>query len=308
MDDTDETLKAFASALLASMGEHSLLQQWLTMPYWSALAVASAFWLCVLALAWCLPFVSVEFKKQGADRMMSLVHAFLVTSLGVLVECSAEPACNEGTSWVRAPMVIFLGYILVDFFSMLVCDVINRWRALDVAMFVHHIFIFTMFSIGCTLDVGVYFGSTLLINEASTPFLTLMWYLTYMEMKDSSLFVVNGLVFVLVFFLCRIAFIPFSFYQFAKTPGQCGDGRFGAGPKWLMIMGYICIFLLNLMWFKKLVQGALKKLGVLGNGQPRPQQVQEQLLSEDMRRPLHIDGAIQAPSMPASAAPANGRL
>lgn len=268
------------------------------MPYLQALGVAVGGWACFLAAMWCLP-VSWEFKQQGADRVMSTVHALLTALQAGVVELCTDPECTVGHSWVKLPVIIFLGYLVVDFFSMLICDVIAGWRSLDVSMMAHHIFIFCMFTAGYTADIAMWFASTLLINEASTPFMSAMWYLTYSDMKSSKIFVINGIVFVLVFFLCRIAFIPFSFYQCA-TVDLCSRGSDAvtflqrSAPR-ILLVGYILIFLLNAMWFKKLVYGAMKKLGMVsskengasdraGAGKVEPGEARQHLLSNDMQQ------------------------
>jgi len=239
-------------------------QPWLQMPIHQALVISVAGWACVLVIIWALPFLSLEFKQQGADRLMSVVHSVLATILGVLAEVCATPACIEGDSWVRGPMMMIIGYLAVDLASMLVCDVWQGWRSVDSSMVLHHVFILAMFGLGVFFDIGVYFAAALLINEASTPFMTLMWYLTFSGRKETPLFLVNGVAFALVFFLCRIVFIPFSFYQFASL-NFCSPGgsdwtsmRMRCAP--IMAAGYAAIFALNLMWFKKILMGALKKL------------------------------------------------
>eukprot|EP00933_Yihiella_yeosuensis_P038917 TRINITY_DN32864_c0_g1_i1.p1 TRINITY_DN32864_c0_g1~~TRINITY_DN32864_c0_g1_i1.p1 ORF type:complete len:159 (-),score=18.80 TRINITY_DN32864_c0_g1_i1:307-747(-) len=124
-----------------------------------------------------------------------------------------------------------------------------------------------MFGLGSEMDIAVYFASTLLINEASTPFMSMMWYLTYSEQKDSTAFLVNGIVFTLMFFLCRVLFIPFNIYQFASI-GFCTDmdkmiphpTALDKYAPYIAVCGYIFILTLNLIWFRKLLMGAVKKL------------------------------------------------
>ncbi|CAE8615434.1 unnamed protein product [Polarella glacialis] len=238
------------------------LQTWLQMPMLQGVAVTTTFWACVLFLVWRSP-LSLAFKQQGADRMMSICHTTVSTCLGVFTEWCAVPGCSEGHSWVRGPLMIMLGYIVVDFVSMLVTDVWKGWRPVDRSMLLHHSVIICMFGVSAAYDVGVYFASSLLINEASTLNLTAMWYLTYSGRKSTKLFAINGVIFAIMFFLCRIVFIPVSFYQFTLA-NMCypGDGVDGGsmlvqGPH-LMVVGYIFIFLLNLVWFRKLAKGALK--------------------------------------------------
>lgn len=296
---TDGTL-SLCHSLASMLQDCPWIQAWMQMPYLQALGIAVGGWACLLAAIWCLP-VSWEFKQQGADRVMAVIHALLVALQGGVVELCTDPKCTVGHSWVKMPVIILLGYLLVDFFSMLMCDVIAGWRSPDISMMTHHIFIFCMFTVGYANDIALWFASTLMINEASTPFMTAMWYLTYSGRKSSNIFVINGIVFVLMFFLSRIVFIPFSFYQ-CTTVDLCSRGTSADtfvqrnAPR-ILFIGYILIFLLNAMWFKKLVHGAMKKLGMVsstekgeadgaGVGKVEPGEARRHLLSNDMQQQI----------------------
>merc|ERR1712176_1647129 len=118
-----------------------------------------------------------------------------------------------------------------------------------------------MFTAGCAVDVGVWFGSALVINELSTPFLNIFWYLGHIGKKGSLAFKVNGLLLALVFFLSRIVYIPINAFQFYML-GVCLNSK-NASYKWggyLMCLGYLAIYALNAYWFLKLMRGALKSL------------------------------------------------
>eukprot|EP00928_Gymnodinium_smaydae_P038300 TRINITY_DN26446_c0_g1_i1.p2 TRINITY_DN26446_c0_g1~~TRINITY_DN26446_c0_g1_i1.p2 ORF type:complete len:311 (+),score=62.54 TRINITY_DN26446_c0_g1_i1:75-935(+) len=239
----------------------SLAQSWLELPLLSAVAAPALVWLALLLLVWLLPCCSFELKKQGADRLVATIHALVTAIWGSYIVLTRPPSCLPELWWERAPMLVLMGYLVVDLGSMLVCDVWKGWRAVDAGMLFHHIFILTMFSIGFAVDVGVWFAGTLLINEWSTPFFSLFWLLQHLGLKDSFAFTANGLAFVTVFFFCRMLFIPYSVLQLSRM-SLCMDSpneRYKwAGP--VMVVGYMALYVLNSLWFFKLVAGAYRKL------------------------------------------------
>merc|ERR1712216_174937 len=94
-----------------------------------------------------------------------------------------------------------------------------------------------------------------------TPCVNLLWYLTFTKQKEKPIFLYNGLTLLFLFTLCRILFIPYSFYQLASLRFCANSGnevyRWGA---WVMAFGYGILFIMNLIWWQKMVRGAMKKL------------------------------------------------
>jgi len=235
------------------------MQSFVDWPVYQSVGLTSVAWSILLLLVWASPYLDFETKKQGADRVLATIHGVLTAVLGISVELFSEPNCDAPLWWTRAPMLVLLGYLWTDLFSMLICDVWMGWRNIDIPMIFHHIFIITFFMLGYAINVGIWFGSTLLINELSTPFFTMFWYLIYTDQKDSQAFLLNGGMFVLVFFFCRMLFIPFSFYQLAQL-NFCSSS---SNPAWswarpVMIGGYAALMLLNSLWFQKLCSGCMK--------------------------------------------------
>jgi len=264
--DRDEPYlrRAAEDSSFGSLHQLSLLDQALAMPYAQSLSICVSFWAVLLMLIWLLPG-DRDLKRQGADRALSTVHALCTSILGVVVELCSSPACTTRGTWLGAPMLLFLGYLVVDMGSILICDVWKRWRSPDYGMMFHHVFIFSFFSIGYVTDAGVWFASTLLINELSTPFVNAFWYLQYTGQKESRAFMINGLLLLFTFTFCRMVFIPYNFYQLVSI-GLCLDSSnptysWGA---YLMCFGYMLIYLLNGVWYGKLLRGACKKL--MGGG------------------------------------------
>lgn len=232
----------------------------LQMNIFESIVVFTGCWALLLAVLWLLPCLSLEFKQQGADRCLGFVHAVAVSICGLMIFFSTSPSCSIGLAQTLVNITVYMliGFLAVDFASMSVCDIWKGWRPVDFPMLFHHVLIFTLLVLICVLDIGVWFGATLSVNECSTPFLHIFWHLQRTGQKDSTAFLVNGLMLLLVFFLCRIVFIPVSFYEVTKI-NFCQHGR----PLWMfwaIVLSYAIIYALNLFWFGKLARGAWKTL------------------------------------------------
>ena len=93
----------------------------------------------VLLATWLSPCLSKEEKQQGADRVVSTVHAIVGGIAGTLLELLTVPACVVEDSVLAWPMCIIIVYLAVDLCSMLVCDVWQGWRKIDQGMIFHHV-------------------------------------------------------------------------------------------------------------------------------------------------------------------------
>lgn len=232
----------------------------LEMPLCYSIWASVACWSLLLALSWSSPFqLLLEMNKQVYDVFMGFVFAVVTSCFGVAAELWTEPACSVGPTFVRGGVIVLVGYLLTHLVLVLVCDVWLSWRRVDLGNIFHHVYILVCFGSGYYLDVGIWFACTLLCNELSSPFLNVFWYLQHTGKKETNIFFVNGLFLVVVFFLCRIVFIPFSVYQFASV-GWClsSPNTSYSWGSWVMILGYSVHYTLNLTWFHKLVVGAWK--------------------------------------------------
>jgi len=71
---------------------------------------------------------------------------------------------------------------------------------------------------------------------------------------------------VFTFFVSRMLFIPYSFYQFASLDFCIGRGSDIEWFFWCMIPNYFFMFGLNTFWFVKMVRGSLNKLKGIDDG------------------------------------------
>ncbi|XP_023014790.1 TLC domain-containing protein 3A isoform X2 [Leptinotarsa decemlineata] len=126
----------------------------------------------------------------------------------------------------------------------------------------HHIFIGCFGFLVITYlrgGLGDCFYGFIYLMEASTPFVSLRGILSKIGLKDSPLYVINGLMMLAVFFLCRIAMFPYVIYMYATSIQVDFISAIYTLPRGCLIS--ISILLLpQLYWFYLMVMGATKVL------------------------------------------------
>eukprot|EP00445_Apocalathium_hangoei_P026724 CAMPEP_0203920128 /NCGR_PEP_ID=MMETSP0359-20131031/60472_1 /ASSEMBLY_ACC=CAM_ASM_000338 /TAXON_ID=268821 /ORGANISM="Scrippsiella Hangoei, Strain SHTV-5" /LENGTH=242 /DNA_ID=CAMNT_0050847567 /DNA_START=9 /DNA_END=737 /DNA_ORIENTATION=- len=198
-----------------------------------------------------------------AQKLVCVLHALLSTAVGAyaLLFQDALRADLINGKWpllhsVMAPLSI--GYFVVDLTLMMVRKPSPNADDKDwLASVVHHTVM--LLAIGAYLWVGRgdFVVASFMVWELSTPFVHLRWYLVRRGWKASCLYLFNGVALVVTFFLARICNLPFVIWLFAR---QRQLGVLEA----LWVIPPICrlvtssIFLLNVFWFVKIVNGALK--------------------------------------------------
>jgi hypothetical protein len=95
-------------------------------------------------------------------------------------------------------------------------------------------------------------------TEASTPFVNMRWFLHESGMKEGSLYLINGLLMILVFFVCRIVPTPFIFYKFIVQWNDMVSQNFPV--VFATILLPIMITTLNYYWFYKMISGLISVL------------------------------------------------
>jgi len=106
-------------------------------------------------------------------------------------------------------------------------------------------------------DPGNLMIAAALIMEASTPFVTLRSVLSDLGRKGSTLYMLNGLVMIVVFFFCRIAVYPLFYKLYAGHRSISYVEALCRGP-WFCNLFVLSTLLPQLYWFRLMVRGALK--------------------------------------------------
>lgn len=96
-------------------------------------------------------------------------------------------------------------------------------------------------------------GTSFLV-EASTPFVSFRVILSHLGLKDSTMYVVNGVFMLISFFLCRVSIFPILYVWYSRL---AGISSLLSTPLWvhLAVAG---LWFPQLLWFCKMVKGSIK--------------------------------------------------
>jgi len=100
---------------------------------------------------------------------------------------------------------------------LLAAPLLNFVRARPLMIF-HHILI-PLFAVSFLLmpvKRGDYFIAIFILMEGSTPFVSMRRILELLEMKSSWIYVVNGIMMTVTFFLCRIANLVYIYFLYSQ--------------------------------------------------------------------------------------------
>jgi len=99
-------------------------------------------------------------------------------------------------------------------------------------------------------------GTSFLI-EASTPFVSLRVILVHLKMKDSLVYVVNGLLMLVSFFFCRVMLFPYLYYWYACLIDMTLLSTLLSISPWVHL-AVIGLWSPQLIWFHRMLKGSLK--------------------------------------------------
>uniref|UniRef100_A0A8D2L480 TLC domain containing 3A n=1 Tax=Varanus komodoensis TaxID=61221 RepID=A0A8D2L480_VARKO len=97
---------------------------------------------------------------------------------------------------------------------------VQRFLRREKLMLTHHLFILLVLTpVLLRGERGDFFVGCIFLAELSTPFVSLGKILMQLQMQDSLLHKVNGILVLVTFFLCRIALFPFMYWSYGQQVG-----------------------------------------------------------------------------------------
>lgn len=103
------------------------------------------------------------------------------------------------------------------------------------------------------------------LMEFSTPFVCMRSILSTLQLKDSRAYIVNGLVMLVAFFVCRVAMWPSLFVWYAQIIGQNVVLAVWSLPITCKV-GTLVLFVPQIYWFYLMVRGAIQVFFTDGGG------------------------------------------
>ena len=201
-----------------------------------------------------------EVSYDVRSRLLGLVHACLSLFLaikalildgGVLKEDGVLNYTVNSQRMVTVSAAFFL-------WDLGLCAL--HFRTFGAGLLMHAGVCCLMYSIATLFHVLHYYGCMFLLWESSTLFLHFKWALEQYELKGSPVYILNGLTFMLVFFMVRIVLGNFVFFELYQqvlpmfiAPETSIMYRIGIV---CILVGSICLNLLNIFWLTMMMKFA----------------------------------------------------
>ena len=144
-----------------------------------------------------------------------------------------------------------LGYTLWDF--LLIIYYRNEWSGLPMYL-VHHMGVFGSWGVAAASGLGHCIVVPVLLLEATGPFVNARWFLSVAGLKNTTRYVVNGILMAISFFVLRIAFNWWLFIQ--RYFMQWEELRtMPLGVFITCALGFPLNLILQHLWFWKICKG-----------------------------------------------------
>jgi hypothetical protein len=219
--------------------------------------------------------LNTQEQAYWATSMVSSIHSTTV-SVYAAVEAyrggffSFTSSSSGGdlffTTWHSTTcLTIFFGYILYDI--CLVYYFRNDWPG-SKAMLIHHIFslIFSWDFVAHRFAHNL--GLSVMLFEATTPFVNCRWFLSKLQQQDSKLYFINGLCMAGGWLATRIVWGAFVGFWIWRMRQQLDEVSLFS--KYVSVLGtYVVGYALQWFWFFKIASGGMKMIRKKTNNQPK---------------------------------------
>ncbi|KAJ3137253.1 hypothetical protein HDU90_002039 [Geranomyces variabilis] len=165
------------------------------------------------SLSWLLPVLPASAIEEWSNRSVSTLHAFIAFygSIDWYLRDSHMIKTRADYGFLNSPMCdyylgITLAYLVFDLLRLLYFTIFAAVPiAANGSMFIHHIVIILGYSLGVRHHYGTFYMALFLNNEITTPLLNARFLMAERGMKQTRAYAVNETLFVVGFFISRIA-------------------------------------------------------------------------------------------------------
>jgi len=219
-----------------------------------------------------------DIKSNGihdiSNKFTSSIFALLACSTGVFVNQQCNNDILNDRFYILDNYLIFgVSYFFYDVASMYMVystlekdevtvsirEVLKFLRDRPLILF-HHIFV-PVVGFPALMYFRQGYGDCLLgtsfLIESSTPFVSFRVILVHLQMKESLLYVVNGIFMLISFFLCRVMLFPILYWWYSSVSGLSLLSTIISVPMWVHL-AVIGLWTPQLMWFNRMLKGSIK--------------------------------------------------
>lgn len=210
------------------------------------------------------PRLFSTYKTLDSSAKSYWTASMISSIMAVVVCCMASQTFNEldaandfftKSATTTKTIYIFLGYLMCDLvLSIIYMASWPRWQVI----LLHHIVGLVSMCTIVTSTFGHGMAMCMMATEITAPFVNQIYFFTTSGMKASPLYTVNGIIVVLLYFPFRILNMLWIAWRCYAMRDQLI--RIPILSLHVIVWSWVIIYVLQVIWFRKIVQGALKLL------------------------------------------------
>lgn len=202
-------------------------------------------------------------KIEWNNRVISTFHAIFITAVSIYFVFISEMYSDgwpAGASILQHSLSstfslgVSVGYFLSD-----IGMIFWFYPSLGGMEYViHHLLAMVALMYAMLTGEGQVYTFMVLMSEATTPAVNLRWYLDVVGMKNSRLYVLNGMTMFISWLGARIVLFMYLLYHIVAHYDQVKQmQRLG---RYLILIVPSVLAIMNFMWFMKIIRGLRKTL------------------------------------------------
>lgn len=237
----------------------------LGLDYWPGVSATEFAFLCASAGMCAALFVFLQrYTRLSVDsqsRIVSIAHVVISVTISTisLLEMREHLFTPTGFMWLGAPtysrrmLAVTCGFMYFD--GLLLFSLWRLEKTLDAGMVAHHALVLFLYGMGLCTSFAVPYQVACLMNEASTPFLTI-----HFAVRPSGVWrTLNGACLWLSYLLCRVVFNAVMAYSMACTLTP-EIWRAEGLQTLLQLTAFAGLQCLNAVWFFSITKGLVKAI------------------------------------------------
>jgi len=216
-------------------------------------------WICKSFVGKVYSSLNIKKQREWDTRVVASIHAILITFLSFQIVMDEKMHDRHNKLFLdhhnpRMVMSIASGYFLWD-------ALVSGYFLKDLGYggLIHGVCCFVVYFCGLT-PFANYHGMIFLLEEMSTPFLHMHWFLEKAGRSGKPLHMLNGMILLLTFFFGRVIIGPFYsvdfFYEVFKN-----WNKIPLLFRVIYLVSNSTLNMLNVYWFILLARGFARRFG-----------------------------------------------
>ncbi|XP_008681403.1 uncharacterized protein [Zea mays] len=196
----------------------------------------------------------IEWNNSAHAIFITAVSLYLVMSTDLFSDRVKGPITFRYSIISTSALGVSVGYFITD-----LAMIFWLYPSLGGMEYVlHHTVSLVAIAYTMLSGEGQFYTYMVLISETTTPEINLRWFLDTAGLKKSSAYLVNGILMFVAWLVARIFLFMYVFYHIYLHYGQIMQMH--AFGYYLTFVVPSVLFVMNTMWFMKILKGVMKTL------------------------------------------------